>query len=100
MRLAAAAIVRQPSPRTESHLWAQDRAGWIEALSKARDEALAKLEALQAEPNPLGDEGAAADAKEPEAEAEPEAEPEAEEGVPPERQEVQVGTEVDDQIAI
>ena len=96
MRLAAAAIVRQPSPRTESHLWAQDRAGWIEALSKARDEALAKLEALQAEPNPLGDEGAAADAKEPEAEAEPEAE----EGVPPERQEVQVGTEVDDQIAI
>ena len=99
MRLAAAAIVRQPSPRTESHLWAQDRAGWIEALSKARDEALAKLEALQAEPNPLGDEGAAtADAKEPEAEAE--AEPEAEEGVPPERQEVQVGTEVDDQIAI
>ena len=80
-------------------MWAQDRAGWIEALSKARDEALAKLEALQAEPNPLGDEGAAtADAKEPEAEAE--AEPEAEEGVPPERQEVQVGTEVDDQIAI
>ena len=76
---------------------AQDRAGWIEALSKARDEALAKLEALQAEPNPLGDEGAAtADAKEPEAEAEPEAE----EGVPPERQEVQVGTEVADQIAI
>ena len=72
-------------------MWAQDRAGWIEALSKARDEALAKLEALQAEPNPLGDEGAAtADAKE----------PEAEEGVPPERQEVQVGTEVDDQIAI
>ena len=94
MRLAAAIV--QPSPRTESHLWAQDRAGWIEALSKARDEALAKLEALQAEPNPLGDEGAAADAKEPEAEAEPEAE----EGVPPERQEVQVGTEVDDQIAI
>ena len=80
-------------------MWAQDRAGWIEALSKARDEALAKLEALQAEPNPLGDEGAAtADAKEPEAEAE--AESEAEEGVPPERQEVQVGTEVDDQIAI
>ena len=79
-------------------MWAQDRAGWIEALSKARDEALAKLEALQAEPNPLGDEGAAAaDAKEP---AEAEAEPEAEEGVPPERQEVQVGTEVDDQIAI
>ena len=84
-------------------MWAQDRAGWIEALSKARDEALAKLEALQVEPNPLGDEGAAtADAKEPEAEAEAEseAEPEAEEGVPPERQEVQVGTEVDDQIAI
>ena len=80
-------------------MWAQDRAGWIEALSKARDEALAKLEALQAEPNPLGDEGAAtADAKEPEAEAE--AESEAEEGVPPERQEVQVGTEVDDHIAI
>jgi len=85
---------------------AQDRAGWIEALSKARDEALAKLEALQAEPNPLGDEGAAAaDAKEPaeaeaEPEVEPEAEPEAEEGVPPERQEVRVGTEVDDQIAI